>query len=127
MKIVKKCNQCGAEFESEHHWNKRYCSHGCYQRAKVTRRVARDKQAPFAYEPEDSRYIVILHYPPPERLNREAELLNDGEYVKVIGMNHMWEKPNNIAFVKQVEKEDNAEVWIMTKREPSPFDAILNP
>lgn len=126
MKIIKRCGHCGGEFESEKHWNKLYCSHPCYQRAKVSRRVAKDKQTTLTDPIVDARFVTILNYPSAERLHREAQLLSDGEYVKVVGMTHMWERPTNIAFVKQPDQENNTDVWVMTKREPSPFDAILN-
>lgn len=125
MKINKRCSHCGEEFESEPHWNKLYCSVSCSNLAKVHRRVARDKPKPIVHDADIGRYLTILHYPTAIRLNREAELIADDEYIKVVGMNHYWDKPPNIAFVKQPLQENQTDVWIMTRRESSPLDALL--
>jgi hypothetical protein len=124
MKVTRKCanDRCNNEFVSEHHWNKRYCSHKCYQNAKVFRRVARDKTIPFNYDPDDMRFIVTLNFPTKERLDREAQMLGENEQVKVIGMNHHWEHPDNIQFVKQerMPNDNSEDVWVMFKSEPIP-------
>lgn len=116
--ITKRCanDACGKEFESEPYWNKKYCSHTCYKKAKVFRRVAKDKTIPFKFESIDSRYLFKLTYPSTERLNREASLIQVGEYGLIEGMNHMWTPPEDISFVQQGDED----IWVMTKKEIIP-------
>jgi hypothetical protein len=91
----------------------------CYKKAKVKRRTFRDKgELPATIV--DSRFVSTMHYPNRERLEFEADTLKVGQQSKVIGMNHMWDVPKDIDFVKQSELEDSTEVWVMFKVEPMP-------
>ena len=123
--IVKKCNNCGKEFTSQPNWNKIYCSHGCYQKAKVFRRVARDKPIPFHNDPDITRFVTILHYPPAEVLDMWAKMVTPNKPVKVVGMNHQWTVPDDIDFRKNEEKVNHHEVWVMYKREVGAMDIFL--
>jgi hypothetical protein len=125
--VIKHCPSCGELFESLPHYNKVYCNAKCRRREKLRREVVRaDGKDPSQPIQHDDRYLATLHYPTDEQLNLFTNLVTEDKVVRVIGMNHMWVHPPDIAFVKQPTLENNTDVWIMNKRESSPLDAILN-
>jgi hypothetical protein len=125
--VTKHCPACGEMFTSLKHYNKVYCNAKCRRREKLRREVVRaDNKDPTLPVQVDDRYLATLHFPSDEQLNLFTNLVTEDRVVKVIGMNHMWIHPTNIAFVKQPMLEHNTEVWIMTRREPNPLDALLN-
>jgi hypothetical protein len=121
--ITKRCAQCSAEFTSLPHYHKLYCSHSCYQKAKVNRRIAREAPT-INHDPFDNRLLATLKFPAKEQLDMFAKVVTEDRPVKVIGMNCMWQPPDGVVFVKQPELEENTEVWIMTKREMGLLDVL---
>ena len=109
---------CGNTFETKSNYNQIYCSHKCYRREKVRRRKQKlGDEEKHNHVEIDSRMLSTLRFPSEEQLNVFATVVTEDRPVEVIGMNVMWTPPHGVVFVKQQERKNNEEVWLMFKQD----------